>query len=142
VTDAGRPALYTLMGGVAVIAVALDAEMESGAAKEEALFCAALIIGGALLALVAKRLPEINLDRHEIEWSTLPDGDQALHIGRGGDYFANCGEDLHAYGSLDPIVPGYIGCIVIQPGGGRYLAHALPDPLGAAEVGLIRATAA
>jgi hypothetical protein len=30
---------------------------------------------------------------------------------------------------LDPIVPGHVGCIVIQPDGSRYLARAVPDPL-------------
>jgi hypothetical protein len=30
---------------------------------------------------------------------------------------------------LGPIVPGYIGCIVIKPDGGRYVARAVPDPL-------------
>jgi hypothetical protein len=81
-----------------------------------------------LLDRIAERVPELDLNRHEIEWSTLPDGAEALHIGRGGD-FANCGEDLHAYGSLNPIVPGYIGCIVIYPDGSRQLVHAQPDPL-------------
>jgi hypothetical protein len=82
-----------------------------------------------LLDRIAKRIPELDLNRHEIEWSTLPDGAEALHIGRGGDYLANCGEDLHAYGSLDPIVPGCIGCIVIYPDGSRQLVHVQPDPL-------------
>jgi hypothetical protein len=30
---------------------------------------------------------------------------------------------------LDPIVPGYVGCIVIRPDGSRYLARVVPDPL-------------
>ncbi|HEX6585126.1 MAG TPA: hypothetical protein VF052_00070 [Solirubrobacterales bacterium] len=33
------------------------------------------------------------------------------------------------YGSLAPIIDGYIGCIVIRPDGGRYVARAVPDPL-------------
>jgi hypothetical protein len=37
--------------------------------------------------------------------------------GGSGAYFANAGEDLHAVGSLDPLVPGYVGCIVIKPDG-------------------------
>ena len=82
-----------------------------------------------LLDRIEKRVPELELDEHEVEWRTLPDGNEALHIGAGGDYFANCGQDLHAYGSLDPIVPGYIGRIVIYPDGSRQLARAVPDPL-------------
>jgi hypothetical protein len=82
-----------------------------------------------LLDRIAERVPELKLGQYEIEWSTLPDGHEALHIGRGGDYFANCGEDLHAYGSLAPIVPGCIGCIVIYPDGSRQLVHVQPDPL-------------
>ena len=46
-----------------------------------------------------------------------------------GAYFADYGEDLHAYGSLAPIVDGFIGWIVIQPDGSRYVARAVPDPL-------------
>ena len=82
-----------------------------------------------LLDRIADRVPELDLDEHEVEWRTLPDGHEALHIGNGGDYFANCGEDLHAYGSLNSIIPGYIGCIVIRPDGSRLLVRAVPDPL-------------
>jgi hypothetical protein len=46
-----------------------------------------------------------------------------------GDYFANQGEDVHAVGSLDPVIEGAIGLIVIQPDGSRYLARVVPDPL-------------
>jgi len=46
-----------------------------------------------------------------------------------GTFFANAGEDLHAVGSLAPIIEGAIGCIVIRPDGSRYLARAVPDPL-------------
>jgi hypothetical protein len=49
--------------------------------------------------------------------------------GGNGAYFANHGEDLHAVGSLAPIVDGHIGCIVIRPDGSRYVARAVPDPL-------------
>jgi hypothetical protein len=35
----------------------------------------------------------------------------------------------HAVGSLAPIVPGHIGCIVLKPDGSRYVARAVPDPL-------------
>jgi hypothetical protein len=45
-----------------------------------------------------------------------------------GAYFANAGDDVHAVGTLDPIVPGYVGCIVIGPDGSRRLARAAePD---------------
>ena len=37
---------------------------------------------------------------------------------------------MHAVGSLVPIMDGYIGCIVIKPGGNRYVASAVPDPAG------------
>jgi hypothetical protein len=46
-----------------------------------------------------------------------------------GTFFANAGEDVHAVGFLAPIVPGYVGCIVIRPGGSRQLARVVPDPL-------------
>jgi hypothetical protein len=49
--------------------------------------------------------------------------------GGDGAYFANYGEDVHAIGSLAPIIDGYIGCIVIKPDGSRYVAQAVPDPL-------------
>lgn len=74
-------------------------------------------------------------DKHSIEWTTLDDGHEALLVDGGGldggdgAYFANAGEDVRAIGSLAPIVDGYIGCIVIQPDGSRYVARAVPDPL-------------
>jgi hypothetical protein len=43
--------------------------------------------------------------------------------------FANCGDAVHAVGTLAPLIDGYIGCIVIRPDGSRYLARAVPDPL-------------
>jgi hypothetical protein len=46
-----------------------------------------------------------------------------------GTFFANYGEDVHAVGSLAPIVPGHIGCIVIRPDGSRYLARTVRDPM-------------
>jgi hypothetical protein len=36
---------------------------------------------------------------------------------------------VHAVGLLDPLVPGHVGCIVIQPDGSRYLARRVVDPL-------------
>jgi hypothetical protein len=49
--------------------------------------------------------------------------------GGDGTHFVNYGDDAHAYGSLDPVIPGHVGCIVIGPDGSRQLAHAVPDPL-------------
>jgi hypothetical protein len=46
-----------------------------------------------------------------------------------GAFFANCGEDVHVVGSLDPLIPKMIGLIVICPDGSRYVARAVPDPL-------------
>jgi hypothetical protein len=66
---------------------------------------------------------------------TLDDGHAALLVNGGGldggagAYFANAGQDLHAIGSLAPLAPGYVGCIVIRPDGTRHLARAVPDPL-------------
>lgn len=74
-----------------------------------------------LLDRLAERLPELDLDREEIDWMPLDDGHQALLVNGGGIdggdgvYFANAGEDVHAVGSLGPIVEGYVGCIVIRP---------------------------
>ena len=49
--------------------------------------------------------------------------------GGNGTFFANHGDDLQVYVSLDPLVPGCVGCIVIRPDGSRVLARAMPDPL-------------
>jgi hypothetical protein len=88
-----------------------------------------------LLDRIAERVPELALDRHSVEWNTLDDGSEALLVDGGGidggdgAYFANCGEDVHAVGTLAPLVPGYVGCIVIGPDGSRRLARVVPDPL-------------
>ena len=88
-----------------------------------------------LLDRIADRVPELDLDQHEVEWAELPDGHQGLVVDGGGFdggpgiYFANAGDDLHAVGSLAPIVVGYVGCIVISPDGSRRLAHAVRDPM-------------
>jgi hypothetical protein len=87
-----------------------------------------------LLDRIADRLG-LDLDQHSIDWITLDDGHEALLVdgggidGGNGVYFANAGDDLHAVGSLDPRVPGHIGCIVIRPDGSRHVARAVPDPL-------------
>jgi hypothetical protein len=88
-----------------------------------------------LLDRIAKRVTELDLDQDLVEWITLDDGHQALLVngsgidGGDGAHFANDGDGLHAVGSLDPIVPGHVGCIVIHPDGSRYVARAVPDPL-------------
>jgi hypothetical protein len=88
-----------------------------------------------LLDRIADRVPELDLDRNEVEWTALDDGHEALLVNGGGidggsgAFFANHGEDLHAVGKLDPLVPGHVGCIVIRPDGSRRLAHAERDPL-------------
>jgi hypothetical protein len=88
-----------------------------------------------LLDRIAGRIPELDLDQQQVEWTTLDDGHEALLVNGGGldggdgAYFANAGDDLHAVGSLAPIVDGAIGCIVIRPDGSRYIARAVPDPL-------------
>jgi hypothetical protein len=46
-----------------------------------------------------------------------------------GIYFASAADDVHAVGTLGPLIPGYVGCIVIRPDGRRVLARPLPDPL-------------
>jgi hypothetical protein len=88
-----------------------------------------------LLDRIAERVPELELDRHSVEWTTLDDGSEALLVDGGGidggtgAFFANYGEDVHVVGSLAPLIPGAIGCIVIKPDGSRSLARAVPDPL-------------
>ncbi|HEY6637077.1 MAG TPA: hypothetical protein VIZ61_05265 [Solirubrobacterales bacterium] len=88
-----------------------------------------------VLDRIAEHVPELDLDRESVEWITLDDGHEALLVNGGGidggsgAYFANAGEDVHAVGSLDPIVPGHVGCIVIRPDGSRVLARAVRDPL-------------
>ena len=88
-----------------------------------------------LLDRIAERVPELDLDRERVEWIELPDGVEALSVNGGGidggsgTHFVNYGDDVHAYGSLDPLIEGCVGCIVIQPDGSRYLARAVSDPL-------------
>jgi hypothetical protein len=88
-----------------------------------------------LLDRLAQRIPELDLAQQSVEWITLDDGHEALLVNGGGidggagAYFANAGEDLHVVGSMDPLVPGHVGCIVIRPDGSRQLAHVEPDPL-------------
>jgi hypothetical protein len=89
-----------------------------------------------LLDRIAHRLPDLDLDRHSIEWSEMPDdGSEALMVDGGGidggDGFtlASHGDDLHAIGPTSPLIPGCIGCVVIAADGSRRLARVMPDPL-------------
>ncbi len=88
-----------------------------------------------LLDRLADRVPELDLDRNEVEWTTLPDGHEALLVNGGGfdggdgAYFANAGDGVHAVGSMAPILEGHVGCVVIHPDGSRELARLMPDPL-------------
>ncbi len=87
-----------------------------------------------LLDRLAERLPGLDLDQHEIDWTKLDDGSEALLMdgggidGGSGAYFANYGDDVHAVGSLAPLAPK-VGLIVIRPDGSRYLAQLADDPL-------------
>lgn len=87
-----------------------------------------------LLDRIEKRVPELDLDEHEVDWTALPDGHEALLVdgggvdGGGGTFLANAGDDLHAVGSLAPLAD-VLGCIVIKPDGTRVLARVMPDPL-------------
>ena len=62
-----------------------------------------------LLDRLAERLPELDLDREQIDWMPLDDGHQALLVNGGGidggsgAYFANAGEDVQAFGSFAPL---------------------------------------
>jgi hypothetical protein len=88
-----------------------------------------------LLDRLAQRVPELDLDQNHTEWITLDDGHEALLVNGGGidggdgAFFANRGEDVHAVGSVPPLVPGQVGCVVIRPDGSRILAPEQPDPL-------------
>jgi hypothetical protein len=76
-----------------------------------------------LLDRIADRVPELDLEQQSVEWTTLDDGHEALLVNGGGidggadAFFVNYRDAVHAYGSLDPIVPGHVGCIVIRPDG-------------------------
>lgn len=92
-----------------------------------------------LLDRLADRIPELDLDEHETEWTTLPDGDghEALLVdgggldGGSGAYFANAADDVHAVGSLQPLAP-VVGCIGAPPnvtrqrGGGASMRRLSP----------------
>lgn len=86
-----------------------------------------------LLDRIADRMPDLNLDEHEVAWHRLPDGSEALLVDGGGldggvgVYFANAGDDVHAIGPIPQIKS--IGAIVVKPDGTRVLAQVAPDPL-------------
>ena len=88
-----------------------------------------------LLDRLAERVPDLDLADQRVEWRTLPDGSQALLVNGGGIdggngvYFANAADDVHAVGTLAPLIPGHVGCIVIAPDRTRRLARVEPDPL-------------
>ena len=89
-----------------------------------------------LLDRIAERLPEVDLEKHSIEWTEMPDdGSQALLIdgggmdGGNGFMLTSHGNDLHVVGPTAPLIPGFVGCVVIQPDGSRVLARVVPDPL-------------
>ena len=89
-----------------------------------------------LLDRIEQRCPEIDLDAaYSIAWQRLDDGSEALLIDGGGldggkgVFFANAGDDVHAVGSLAPVIDGHLGVLVIQPDGSRYIAGVRPDPL-------------
>ena len=83
-----------------------------------------------LLDRLAERVPDLDLADRRVEWQTLSDGSQASLVdgggidGGNGVYFANAGDDVHAVGSVAPLVPGHVGCVVIRPDRSRYLAQA------------------
>ena len=88
-----------------------------------------------LLDRIERRVPDLDLAQQSVEWTTLDDGHEALLVNGGGfdggdgAFFANAGDDLHAVGSLAPLIERYVGCVVIAPDGSRRLARAVPDPL-------------
>jgi hypothetical protein len=89
-----------------------------------------------LLDRIEKRMPDLDLAQHEIEWTEMPDdGSQALLVAGGGVDGGNGfmiavhGDDLQVVGPTAPLIPGCVGCVVIRPDGSRRLAGVLPDPL-------------
>jgi hypothetical protein len=88
-----------------------------------------------LLDRIADRVPELDLDQQRTDWMTLDDGAEALLVNGGGvdrgpgAFFVNHGNDLHAVGTMAPLIDGYVACVVVRPDGSRKLAHVEPDPL-------------
>ena len=89
-----------------------------------------------LLDRIAERVPELDLDQHEIEWTEMrDDGAPGLLVdgggmdGGNGYVYVNYREDLHAYGPTAPLLPGGFGCFSIDPDGNRRLISLIADPL-------------
>jgi hypothetical protein len=61
-----------------------------------------------LLDRIADRVPELDLEQNEVEWTTLDDGHEALLVDGGGfdggtgAFFVCAGEDVHAVGPAEP----------------------------------------
>ncbi len=53
--------------------------------------------------------------------------------GNNGFTVATRGNDLHLVGPTAPLIPGYIGCVVVPPDGSCHRARAMPDPLAQQE---------
>jgi transposase len=78
---------------------------------------------------------QLDLARERVEWRTLLDSGEALFVnldaatGDGdGAYFACHNDDLHAVGSLAPLIEGAIGLIAIKPDHTRQL-RPRPTPI-------------
>jgi hypothetical protein len=88
-----------------------------------------------LLDRISDRLPDINLDEHEVAWHQLPDGSPALLVdgggmdGKEGMTFANVPgtDDLHGFGPVPAIKS--IASMLIRADGTRVLHGVTPDPL-------------
>lgn len=89
-----------------------------------------------LLDRLTARAPELDLDDHEVDWTTLPDGAEALVVdgggfdGGNGYYIASAGDDVHVIGKMAPLIPGRIGLVAIHANGTRELLRVIDDPIG------------
>jgi hypothetical protein len=93
-----------------------------------------------LLDRIAARMPDIDLDKYEVAWTKMPDdGSEALVVEGGGIDGGNGfivitrGDELHVVGPMAPLIPGAIGCVVIDADGGRRLGGLVRDPLAGDE---------
>ncbi len=88
-----------------------------------------------VLDRITDRMPDLDLVQHEVTWRKLDGGSEALVVdgggfdGGNGCFIANYETDLHAVGTMDPLVPGAIGLIAIRPDGSRQLLKVIRDPL-------------
>lgn len=89
-----------------------------------------------LLNRLEERMPGLDVGQHEVEWTKVPDGAEAVVVEGGGfdggtGYFiANAGNDLHVVGTMAPLIPGKIGLVAIHPDGIRELLRVIEDPIG------------